>query len=178
MVTGAAEASFEIRRAVPDDRAVLRRIRVEALTDAPYAFGSTLAETIGRPEQYWRDRITAWPQFIAWAGTEPVGIAAGLAEDPAHTEDPGQGASGSWQLVSLWVSPRARGNGIADRLVAAVGDCARADGAECLTLWVADASVRARAFYLQMGFRGTGRRQLVRPQEPDHWEEEQLLDLS
>ena len=188
MATGDAKATVEIRRAVPDDWAALRRVRIDALTEAPYAFGSTLAGTIDRPEQHWRDRITAWPQFIAWAGSEPVGLAAGLAEhledpgrpgNPGPPEDPGRpGDSGSWQLISMWVSPQARGQGIADRLVAAVADCARADGAESLTLWVADVSARARAFYQRIGFRSTGRRQLVRPEEPDHWEEEQVLDLS
>jgi len=192
-------AAVEIRRAVPDDWAMLRRIRLEALADAPYAFGSTLAGEIDRPEQFWRDRIAAWPQFMAWAGTEPVGMAAGFAQPPRRSghgsghdgsghdgsghdgsrgQDAGAGASGSWHLVSMWVSPTARGHGIADRLVAAVAACACADSAERLTLWVTDANTRARAFYLRLGFRSTGRRQLVRPEEPDHWEEEQTLDLS
>jgi GNAT superfamily N-acetyltransferase len=158
MGSGDAGTIFEIRRAVPDDWAMLRRVRLGAL---------------------------AWPNFIAWAGAEPVGLAGAMAE-PAEPAEPGRsgrrsggaGASGSWHLVSMWVSPQAQGQGIADRLVAAVAACARADGAERLTLWVADASTRARAFYLRIGFRSTGRRQLVRPEEPDHWEEEQVLDLS
>ena len=36
---------------------------------------------------------------------------------------------------------------------------------------------RARAFYGRLGFRPTGARQLVRPDEPGHWEEERALDL-
>jgi ribosomal protein S18 acetylase RimI-like enzyme len=213
----AADTAFEIRRAVPEDWAALRRVRLAALAEAPYAFGSTLDGEIGCPEQFWRARIAASPQFIAWAGGEPVGIAAGFAErasnddgrsgsadgassaggasddgdsaggasddgdsadesghgEPAHSD----GASGSWHLVSMWVSPRARGRGIADELVAAVCDCARADGAQRLTLWVTDVNARAQAFYQRLGFRSTGRRQLVRPDEPDHWEQEQVLDL-
>jgi hypothetical protein len=51
-------------------------------------------------------------------------------------------------------------------------------GVRRITLWVADASARARAFYRRSGFRSTGRRQLVRPEEPDHWEAELMLDLS
>jgi ribosomal protein S18 acetylase RimI-like enzyme len=195
-----AETSFEIRRAVPEDWAALRRVRLAALAEAPYAFGSTLDGEIGRPEQFWRSRIAAWPQFIAWAAGQPVGIAAGFAErasdgdghassNSSHEgnasgtsgdESPGHGdgASGSWHLVSMWVSPGARGLGIADDLVAAVGGCARADGAKRLTLWVTDVNARAQAFYQRLGFRSTGRRQLVRPDEPDHWEQEQVLELS
>jgi ribosomal protein S18 acetylase RimI-like enzyme len=199
------ETSFVIRRAVPEDWAALRSVRLAALAEAPYAFGSTLDGEIGRPEQFWRARIAASPQFIAWADGEPVGIAAGFAErasnddgstsstssaggaggygdsadESGHGErSHGDGASGSWHLVSMWVSPAARGRGVADDLVAAVCGCARADGAKRLTLWVTDVNARAQAFYQRLGFRSTGRRQLVRPDEPDHWEQEQVLDLS
>jgi GNAT superfamily N-acetyltransferase len=190
MAAGGAEVRYEIRRAGPDDWAVLRRVRLAALAEAPYAFGSTLAGETSMPEQHWRDRIAAWPQFMAWSGDEPAGLAAGFAEHPggsAHSDSDGDGsigtelgagASGSWHLVSMWVRPQARGNGIADGLVAAVGACARDDGASRLTLWVTDVNGRALAFYHRMGFRSTGRRQLVRPDEADHWEEEQVLDLS
>jgi ribosomal protein S18 acetylase RimI-like enzyme len=173
MVSSETGTAFEIRRAAPDDWAALRQVRLAALAEAPYAFGSTLDREIDRPEQLWRDRIAAWPQFIAWAGGEPVGIAAGFAEPAAD-----DGARGGWHLVSMWVSPQARGLGIADELVAAVSASARADGAQRLTLWVTDVNARAMAFYQRMGFRSTGGRQLVRPEEPDHWEQEQALDLS
>jgi GNAT superfamily N-acetyltransferase len=168
---------LKVRQAVPDDWATLRQLRLAALAEAPQAFSSTLDREIDHPEEFWRARIAAWPQFIAWADGEPVGIAAGFAE-PAGDDQAGAGIRGSWHLVSMWVSPRARGRGIADDLVTAVSDCARADDARRITLWVTDVNERARAFYLRMGFRSTGRRQLVRPEEPDHWEEEQALDLS
>lgn len=182
MVTSETETAFEIRRAAPDDWAALRQVRLAALAAAPYAFGSTLETEIGRPEQHWRDRIAAWPQFIAWVSGEPAGLAAGFAEpaDGGNDGASGDGAGGdgaSWHLVSMWVRPQARGLGIADELVAAVTAYARADGARRLTLWVTDVNARAMAFYRRMGFRGTGSRQLVRPEEPDHWEQEQVLEL-
>ena len=176
MVSRGTETSVQIRQAAPDDWAALRRVRLAALAEAPYAFSSTLAREIDRPERHWRARIADWPQFIAWAGAEPVGIAAGYA-GPADDDSDQAGARGSWHLVSMWVSPQARGRGIADELVAAVSGCARADGAGRLTLWVTDVNTRARAFYQRMGFRSTGRRQLVRPEEPDQWEQELALDL-
>lgn len=175
MASRGTETAVQIRQAAPDDWAALRQVRLAALAEAPYAFGSTLDSEIARPERHWRARIAGWPQFIAWAGTEPVGIAAGFAEPAADSDQ--AGARGSWHLVSMWVSPQARGRGIADDLVAAVSACARADGARRLTLWVTDVNARARAFYQRMGFRSTGRRQLVRPEEPDHWEQELALDL-
>jgi len=102
MVSKGTEAAVEIRQAGPDDWAALRQVRLAALAEAPYAFGSTLDTEIDRPERHWRARIAGWPQFIAWAGAEPVGIAAGFAE-PADDDDCDQaGARGNWHLVSMW----------------------------------------------------------------------------
>jgi len=70
-----------------------------------------------------------------------------------------------------------RGTGVADRLVAAVRDLAKQSGATSVTLWVTEVNGRARAFYRRLGFLPTGGRQLVRPEEPDHWEEELSLQL-
>ena len=177
MTTGDSGTAVEIRQAGPGDWAALRQVRLAALADAPYAFSSTLAMEADRPEAFWRARIRSWPQFLAWAGGEPVGIAAGFADVPAGDGGDGAGTRGSWHLVSMWVSPEARGRGIADDLVAAVCASARADGARRLMLWVTDVNQRARAFYQRVGFRGTGRRQLVRPDEPGHWERELALEL-
>lgn len=195
MTTGETETAFEIRPAAAADWAALREVRLAALAEAPYAFSSTLDREAGRPDQYWRDRAAARLQFIAWAGGQP-GLAGGYPEPAAdegagqrvarapahasaHADSPGGAAGGhaSWHLVSMWVSPRHRGRGIADGLVAAVIALARADGAHRLTLWVTDANARAIAFYQRMGFRSSGRRQLVRPEEPDHWEQELVLGL-
>jgi GNAT superfamily N-acetyltransferase len=148
MVTSETKAAFEIRQAGPDDWAALRQVRLAALAEAPYAFSSTLDRETERPEQFWRDRIAAWPQFIAWTGGEPVGLAGGFAEPVADAGNDGvagpgsadgaatgrHGGRGNWHLVSMWVRPQARGLGIADELVAAVIACARADGAQRLTL--------------------------------------------
>jgi len=149
------------------------------------AFGSTLGGAIDRPEQHWRARIIASPQFIAWMGTSrwdwrrrspsPRARRArrGLCRPGARRRRQRQVAAGLDVGQSAGTGPRHR------RPPRRRGRrLRRADGAECLTLWVADASARARAFYRRTGFRSTGRRQLVRPEEPDRWEEEQALDLS
>jgi ribosomal protein S18 acetylase RimI-like enzyme len=78
----------------------------------------------------------------------------------------------------MWVAPQARGAGLADRLIAAMARHARGQDAPTLTLWVTDGNDRARAFYRRAGFRSTGRRQQVRPQDPGLWEEEMLLVLA
>jgi ribosomal protein S18 acetylase RimI-like enzyme len=177
-------AVTSISQAGPGDWAVLRQIRLAALAEAPYAFGSTLDRETGKTEDQWRARIQKYPNFLAWQGGEPVGLAGGFAalpegQPPAdQVGEPRAGRGRCWHLVSMWVSPQARGSGVADQLVQAVCDTARASGATRVTLWVTDANPRAQAFYQRMGFHRTGARQVVRPQEPDHWEEERALDLT
>ncbi|MGH3410827.1 MAG: GNAT family N-acetyltransferase, partial [Streptosporangiaceae bacterium] len=84
----------------------------------------------------------------------------------------------AWHLVSMWVSPPARGLGLADRLITAVCDQATAEGAAEIGLWVTLGNDRARAFYGRCGFQATGEQALVRPEEPGLWEERMVRSLS
>lgn len=166
-----------IRRLGPADWAALRQIRLAALADAPYAFSSTLARELAYDEQLWRERLATSAYFVAWQDGQPAGMAAGICEQAARAAGFPH-AAGTSHLVSMWVSPQARGRGVADSLVEAVCGWARDDGAARAELWVTDVNVRARAFYRRMGFASTGRRQVVRPVEPDHWEEQMARQLS
>lgn len=169
---------YEIHRARPGEWAALRDVRLAALAGAPHAFASTLDAEAGYDEQRWRERITRSVYFLAWDRDPPAGAGArGRAGRPVGIVGGFGQADGSWHVVSLWVSPHARGAGVADRLIDAVARHARAQNAPTLTLWVTDGNDRARAFYQRAGFRGTGRRQPVRPQEPQPWEEEMILFL-
>jgi ribosomal protein S18 acetylase RimI-like enzyme len=172
-----------VRRLTESDWAALRATRLAALAEAPYAFASTLEREQAFTEDTWRQRVG------------PASIAANFGADPATPAVSGNGhpapllglaallreptvaAPESWQLVSMWVSPQVRGQGLADRLITAVCDQARAEGAAEIGLWVTLTNPRARAFYLRAGFQPTGERMLVRPEEPDHWEERMIRPL-
>jgi ribosomal protein S18 acetylase RimI-like enzyme len=156
---------LEVRRLVAANWAQLREARLAALAEAPYAFASTVAREQGFTEETWRERAGQGRTFAAWDGDAIVGLATGIDHD------------GDWHLVGMWAAPRVRGTGVAERLVAAVCDLARESGAASVTLWVTEVNGRARAFYRRCGFVPTGGRQLVRPEEPDHWEEELALRL-
>jgi len=162
----------EITRVGPEDWQVYRRVRLASLADAPYAFMSTLEREREFADDVWRQRLrsAAAATFLAWQGGEPVGTATGKAENPDHEH----AVPGAWQLVGMWVDPAARGLGVADALVEAVADHARAQGAEAVVLWVTEVNDRARSFYTRMGFDQTGVRQVVRPDEPDHWEQQMI----
>jgi ribosomal protein S18 acetylase RimI-like enzyme len=164
-----------IRRLVPGDWELSRRVRLAALAEAPYAFMSTLGRELGFDDQVWRERLglATAATFLAWQDGEPAGTATGKAEDP----DDEFAVPGAWQLVGMWVDPLARGAGVADALIEAVAGHAADRGAPALVLWVTEVNDRARAFYQRVGFSRTGARQPVRPTEPDHWEEQMIRQL-
>ena len=169
------QAGPEIRRVRAADWAAYRQVRLAALAEAPYAFSSTLAGESARDDGHWQNlAANGIPMFIAWQDGAPAGLAGAFV---VPQEELPPGVARAWHLVSMWVSPGLRGSGLAERLVAAVAGAARADGATRLILWVTDVNERGRAFYGRLGFRPTGARALVRPEEPDHWEEERSLDL-
>jgi len=170
-----ARTEADVRRLGPDDWEVSRAVRLTALAEAPYAFMSTLAREQAFDERTWRSRLgsPAATTFLAWVDGEPAGTATGKIDDP----DDEFTLPGSWQLVGMWVDPRARGTGVAGLLIDAVVGHARERGATAVTLWVTEVNARARAFYLRVGFTPTGARQPVREDEPDHWEEQMVRRL-
>jgi ribosomal protein S18 acetylase RimI-like enzyme len=157
-----------VRRLTEEDWVAFRAARLAALADAPAAFSSTLAGEQQFGEEVWRAR-TRSAAFAAWAGAEIAGMATVLR--PGQADNPG------WELVGMWVSPRWRGTGVADKLVAAVCEQARTCGAEQISLWVVEDNGRAIGLYHRLGFRSTGGRQLVRPDEPGRWEIQLTLGL-
>jgi GNAT superfamily N-acetyltransferase len=138
---------FEIRRAALGDEAALRSLRVQALTDAPSAFGSTLERELARPPAEW----TSWlsPNAIFFAETEDgaAGMAAGVRD--------AQAAGVVW-LMAMWVRPDLRGSGAADRLVEAVVAWAAEVGGERVRLDVVQNNKAAIRLYERHGFRRTG----------------------
>jgi ribosomal protein S18 acetylase RimI-like enzyme len=168
--------SLAVRQLVADDWAGLRQARLAALAEAPYAFASTLAREQAFEDDVWRDRAGSGATFGAFDAFEDatiIGLATGFPVDgDAATDAPARSRQPEWHLVGMWVAPAYRARGVADRLVEAVCDQAQHAGAATVTLWVTEVNDRARAFYRRLGFAPTGERQLVRPDAPDHWEEE------
>ena len=156
-----------VRRLAADDWRQSRATRLAALADAPYAFSSTLAKEQAYPEELWRSRAGSGRTFGAFDGGTLIGLATGIPTD--ELDEPGSSEQ-DWHLVGMWVAPDYRGQGVADRLVEAVCEQARRAGAATVTLWVTEINHRAMALYRRHGFTPTGTRELVRPQEPDHWE--------
>jgi ribosomal protein S18 acetylase RimI-like enzyme len=166
-----------VRRVEPAGWADLRQARLAALADSPAAFAATLAGETGLSEAQWRQRAEEMPWFIAWSGGGPVGLVSGRRlGEASRAAAPGPGPA--WALLSMWVSPKFRGAAVGDLLVSALVDHVRASGAVRLTLWAASDNDRARRFYLRLGFRSTGKRQIYRRHDGSGLpEEEMALEL-
>jgi GNAT superfamily N-acetyltransferase len=142
-----ADATVTIRRVESADWSALREIRLEALTDAPEAFGSTLQSALRLSARQWRHRVAANAYFVA----EQNGAVIGMVSGGYNDNHPGT----HW-LYGMYVTPTARGGEAAQLLVAAVADWGRGQGAREIYLHVASGVPRARTFYLKNGFTLTG----------------------
>ncbi|GAA1634262.1 GNAT family N-acetyltransferase [Kribbella alba] len=138
---------IELRELSPDDWQVWRELRLAALEEAPYAFGSQLSDWVDAKEKRWRARlgIPGSRNVVAALDGRPVGMASGL-----HTEE-----DGVVVLVSMWIAPDGRGRGIGDQLMAAVERWARDTEAHTLKLSVVAGNERAHDLYLRSGFADT-----------------------
>ncbi|MEA2387069.1 MAG: hypothetical protein QOJ22_1243 [Thermoleophilaceae bacterium] len=135
-----------VRRTDPDDWAAPREVRLRALRDAPWAFGSTLEAEAGLSDDEWRERAGRPGTFLAG----DVGMAGGFVTSP-----------GVVRLWGMWIAPEARGRGLAEGLVDAVDAWARSIGATELELAVSERADAARAAYTRMGFELMPERELL-----------------
>lgn len=141
---------IEVKVLTPDDWAIWRELRLTALADAPYAFGSRLADWQGDGdrEERWRARLEIPGSYnlVAALDGAPVGMASGV---------PGP-HDGVVELISMWVGAAGRGRGVADRLVRTVEEWGLRAGAGVLRLNVMPDNVRALAFYRRIGLAEAG----------------------
>lgn len=128
-----------------DDWQVWRELRLQALAEAPYAFGTRLAEWQGQfdAESRWRARLTDVPfNVVAYLDGASVGIVSATAPDTDATV----------ALISMWVAPLARGCGVGDALVQAVLRWSFEQKARRVALDVFENNEHAIALYRRHGF--------------------------
>lgn len=147
----------ELRVVTPDDWELWRSLRLEALAEAPYAFGSKLAEWEGAPEERWRERLGLPGSYnlVAVAEARPVGMATGVPDEP-----------GTVTLISMYVGRDARGTGLAGMLIDVLAGWAADQGAQRLCLDVRADNVAALRAYERLGFQVSGEVPRTSPEEP------------
>jgi GNAT superfamily N-acetyltransferase len=143
---------MEIRQVRLAEAGRLRALRLRALQDAPQAFFSSLDKEEKFPAAYWESWAGAADCRVMFVAVEDGGW-VGMAGASAHPEK-----AGTVSLLWLWVTPAARGRGLARRFLQVRAEWARHFGATRLELAVAETNEAARAFYQRLGFVPTGER--------------------
>ena len=122
-------------------------------------FGTRWEDASREPEERWR----AWADEAARGETRVLFV--------AETADRWLGVVGAFprvdpsevQLISMWVDPELRGQGIGQRLIIAVAEWAAARRCREVYLFVQETNVHAQRLYEQAGFQPTGARERVAP---------------
>jgi ribosomal protein S18 acetylase RimI-like enzyme len=139
-----------IRELGPDDWRLWRKLRLEALAEAPYAFTARLADWQADNDtaERWRRRLSIPGSFnvVAESDGQPVGMASGV-----HATD-----ESAAEVISMWVAPAARGRGVAKALVNEIARWAQDMGIRVMRLSVAEGNSAASSLYQRCGFRFTG----------------------
>jgi GNAT superfamily N-acetyltransferase len=154
-----------IERLTSGDGARLRAIRLRALEDAPDAFASTFDDAASRSPEDWDRQLQQLPTFVARTADSDVG----LVRAAPHTAF--QDAA---YVISMWVAPEVRRQGIGAALLDAIVEWARTQGLRRLFLDVGEANAPALALYTHKGFAPTGHSDTLPPPRT-HLRELQLV---
>lgn len=125
-----------------------RELRLRALAEDPYAFGSTLAQWSGSndTEARWRRRLASVPlNLVASIDDRAIGMASATSPVDGETE-----------IISMWVAPEARTQGVGAALVGSIVTWARQHGVLRVGLDVRVGNVAAVALYESCGFVDVG----------------------
>ncbi len=136
--------TFTVRRLEAADAAAYRDIRLEALENAPAAFGSDVPRERAFAESVWRDRLAANPTFGVFEADELVGTAT-LARLP------GEKRHHRAEILGVYVKPTARGRGASRLLLETVIGAAGEEIVQ-LHLCVTTHNEAARRLYERLGF--------------------------
>ncbi|MDQ6682362.1 MAG: GNAT family N-acetyltransferase, partial [Chloroflexota bacterium] len=143
---------LRIRRLRASEWRELRALRLQALRDAPLAFGSTYESEAAHPDERWRQQAAS-----AESGAEEVAFVAvvddgsgdrhiGVARGYLDTSDGPDHRPVVW-LVGVYVDPRWRGRDLGRTLSAEVVAWARERSAVEVLLHVAEWNAAARRVY-------------------------------
>lgn len=141
---------IQLWQLTPDRAAEWRAIRLEALRTAPEAFGSSIDDWDGRPLQDFAERLAGCQMWAAGrVPGQPEAVASWEADISPAEPDLG------W-VMSVYVRPSARGQGLGDAIFARLIDAAARAGMTRMGLHVGQNNLAAQALYARAGFIPTG----------------------
>jgi RimJ/RimL family protein N-acetyltransferase len=141
--------TLSVRPFRPDESAVLRDIRLEALVDNPPAFAENAEAARAMGGEDFSRALAAgdvWGAFLDDACVGMAGLTRFVGSNVAHKAT----------IWGVYVSQAGRGAGVAEALFRTMIDHAAQAGVEVFELGVGDFNTRAKRFYARMGFRAYG----------------------
>jgi ribosomal protein S18 acetylase RimI-like enzyme len=144
----ARHMTFAIRMLNPDEAALYRDIRLEALRAHPEAFGASFENEAAQPLNFFAGRLSANAIFGGFHDQILLGTAGFMPSAGAKREHKAT-------LWGMYVRPEARGTGLARLLVEAVLDHAQ-EKVELVQLSVVAENRTARRLYASLGFEPYG----------------------
>jgi RimJ/RimL family protein N-acetyltransferase len=146
-----ARGTVTIRPASEEDAPAYRDLRLEALQNHPAAFSADYATAFAQPMTYWTERVrssgteTGIVNFHAFHELQLIGMCAIARRNSPKTRH-------SADIVGMYVRPDWRGLRIAEGLVAACIDWARAHDVKIVKIAVVASNTPAIRCYTRCGF--------------------------
>lgn len=138
---------MHIDRLDEDEWERLRVVRLAALLDAPEAFGTRHEDAAALAEASWREQLRRLATFIAVQEERDVGMVRGIPH--ADLDD-------TTYLISMWVDPKARRQGVGSALIDAIVGWTLGMGRRRVLLDVRTDNAAAQQLYRAKGFAPTG----------------------
>lgn len=134
---------------------LFRDLRIASFSEAPTAFGMTLAEAQALSDDEWRDRTlmrTNPEHYLTVLGLHPTSATpAGLASGNVDPATPHR-----CKILSMWIAPPARRTGLALAILADIFAWARQRNCSEILLDVTETNTPAVRLYERLGFTRTG----------------------
>ncbi len=137
-----------IRELKPEDAELFQKSRLEALQNSPTAFGASYEDEVNLPTSFYSDRIKISTSiyFAAFENDRIVGTVCLITNERVKTRHRAT-------VVSVYVYPECRGQGVGKMLMSAVIEKAKEMGfIEQIELTVVTSEEPALALYKKMGF--------------------------
>lgn len=140
---------MDLRELTPDDAAIYWALRLRALRDEPYAFGSSYEDAKDRPLEEVAKRLAAEGDAFTLGAFEN-GSLVGIVTFHRPT---GMKERHTANVFGMYVAPEAQGRGVGGALLDALLTRARMlEGLEQIYLAVVTTQAAARALYRSRGF--------------------------
>jgi RimJ/RimL family protein N-acetyltransferase len=104
-------SEYSIRRLDEDDWQIFKQIRLEALANDPYVFGSNLAAESERTEEQWREFLRS-PKYGIFVLSNDA-VTRGMTGIVLDRDDPSERTALLW---GSWLAPEVRGKGLSKLL--------------------------------------------------------------